>query len=159
MTSRVLKGALLAGLALAVVAASAQAGGYHVYTCRTPVGESAPTDGWVGTAAGASVYAEDTCRQGGALTAALSDAKRTANTDIATWGFEAPAGARIAAATLWRAGDADGGAAVFADYAFWFAGPANPNSPTPSNAFARCESGSGCPGGVGNTSQPLSLEN
>ena len=72
MTSRVLKGALLAGLALAVVAASAQAGGYHVYTCRTPVGESAPTDGWVGTAAGASVYAEDTCRQGGASIAQLA---------------------------------------------------------------------------------------
>ena len=124
MTLRVLKGAFVACLALAAMAAGAQAGQYHVYTCRTPSGESAPADGWSGSVAGASVYAEDTCRQGGALIAALGDrGKRTANTDIATWAFEAPRGETIAGATLWRAGDADGGAVVNAAYQFWLAGP------------------------------------
>ncbi len=60
--------------------------------------------------AGPAVYAEDTCERGGALIAALGDAKRTADADSATWAFEAPAGESIAAATLWRAGDAAGGA-------------------------------------------------
>ena len=70
-------------------------------------------------------YAEDTCSQPtGALVAALGDQPmRTANTDIATWAFSAPAGATIAGATLWRAGDADGGAAINATYQFWLAGP------------------------------------
>ncbi len=118
------KGAFVTCLALAATAAAAQAGSYHVYSCRTPVGESAPADGWSGSAAG-SAYAEDTCQQpGGALLAALGEAKRTANTDIATWAFEAPVGESIAGATLWRAGDADGGAAINAAYEFWLAGPA-----------------------------------
>jgi hypothetical protein len=152
MTLRALKGAFVAGLALMAVAADAQAGGYHVYTCRTPSGESAPADGWSGSVAGASVYAENTCGQGGALIAALGQAKRTANTDIATWGFEAPAGESIAGATLWRAGDADGGAVVNAAYQFWLAGP------TETDIFEECGAGLACPG-RGNSGQPLSAEN
>jgi hypothetical protein len=160
MTLQGLKAVCLAGLALAAVAADAQAGDYHVYACRTPSGESAPADGWSGSVAGGSVYAEDTCGQpGGALIAALGDAKRTANTDIATWAFEAPAGETIAGATLWRAGDADGGAAVNATYELWFAGPSNPGTPAPTYAFAQCESGSGCPIGVGDVTHPLSEAN
>ena len=159
MTLRVVKGAFLAGLALAAMAADAQAGEYHVFTCRTPSGESSPADGWSGSVAGASVYAEDTCGQGGALIAALGQAKRTANTDIATWAFEAPVGESIAGATLWRAGDADGGAVVDATYELWFAGPSNPNSPTPTYAFGQCESGLECPAGVGNVTQPLLVVN
>ena len=54
MTSGTLRGAVAAGLAaglatglaLAVLAASAWAGEYHVYSCRTPTGQVAPTDGW-----------------------------------------------------------------------------------------------------------------
>jgi hypothetical protein len=50
MILRVLKGVavggLAAGLALAVLAAGAWAGEYHVYSCRTPAGQVAPTDGW-----------------------------------------------------------------------------------------------------------------
>jgi hypothetical protein len=66
MTLRVLKGTLVAGLTLAAMSSSAQAGGYHVYACRTPSGGSAPADGWSGSVAGAAVYAENTCQQGGA---------------------------------------------------------------------------------------------
>jgi hypothetical protein len=159
MTLRVVTGELLACLALAALPPGAEAGRYHVYTCRTPSGEIAPVDGWSGSVAGAAVYAETTCPGGGALVAALRDATRTANTDIATWAFEAPTDATIAAATLWRAGDADGVAAAGATYALWFSGPNNANSPTPAYSFAQCESGLECPVGVGNTSQPMSAEN
>jgi hypothetical protein len=152
MTLRVVKGALVAGLTLAAVSSGAQAGEYHVYTCRTPTGESAPADGWNGSVAGAAVYAENTCQQGGALIAALRDATRTANTDIATWAFEAPTGATIAAATLWRAGDADGGAAAGATYQLWLAGPST------TDIFEECLSGKAC-SGIGNASQPMSAGN
>jgi len=105
------------GAAVAMIAAapSAHAGEYHVYSCRTPTGQSAPVDGWSGSTTGTSyTYAEDTCSQpGGALVAALGEAPREANSDVATWAFGSPAGESIAGATLWRAGDADGGAGRF----------------------------------------------
>ncbi len=152
MTLRVANGALLIVVALAAVTAGAQAGEYHVYACRTPTGQPAPGDGWSGSVAGASVYAENTCGQGGALIAALGQAKRTANTDIATWGFEAPAGETIAGATLWRAGDTDGGAVTGATYQFWLAGPLE------TNIFEECLYGLGCTG-KGSLGQPLAAQN
>jgi hypothetical protein len=61
----------LGGLASAPVA---MAGEYHVYSCRTPSGEVAPADGWVGEKVLAWDRAEDTCDQpGGALVAAQGD--------------------------------------------------------------------------------------
>ena len=152
---------VLAALALAlacsgVAAASAQAGGYHVYACRTPAGQSAPADGWSGSKTGAYSYAEDTCSQPtGALVAALGDEPmRTANTDIATWAFSAPAGATIAGATLWRAGDADGGAAINATYQFWLAGPSE-NSDASTHACTLI----GMPNGIGKARPTLGSEN
>jgi hypothetical protein len=113
-------------LAMACVlatAAVAVAGKFHVYSCRTPGGAVAPTVGWSGSAAGAYVYAEDTCAKGGALVAALEDDVEHEKTDIATWTFTVPAEETLAGATLWRAGDADGGLAKSGTYEFWLAGP------------------------------------
>jgi len=150
MTLPVLKGTFVTCLALAAMAVCAQAGSYHVYGCRTPSGAGAPADGWSASVTGSAVYAEDTCQQpGGALLAALGQAKRTANTGIATWMFEAPVGESIAGATLWRAGDADGGAAVNAAYQYWLAGPAE------TDIFDECL---GCTG-RGNPGEPLAGEN
>ncbi len=152
MTLPVLKGTFVTCLALAAMAAGAQAGSYHVYGCRTPSGEGAPADGWSASVTG-SASAENTCQQpGGSLLAALGEAKRTANTDIATWAFEAPAGTNIAGATLWRAGDADGGAVVNAAYEFWLAGPAE------TGIFDECGATPACRS-LGNLEQPLSGEN
>ncbi len=154
--------AAVAGLvaaAGAVTATSALAGQYHVYSCRTPAGESAPVDGWSGSAVGTESFALDTCAQpGGALIAALrGDRKRTTNSDVATWAFEAPAGESLAGATLWRAGDADGGATVSAFYQFWFSGPNNLNEPA--TIFGVCLAGSPCPTGVGDIGEPQANEN
>jgi hypothetical protein len=131
---------LAASLTLAALAASAHAGTYHVYSCRTPDGEVAPVDGWSGSVTGAFGYVEDTCSQaGGALLAALGDEPaREADADITTWTFAAPSGESIAAATLWRAGDVDGGAAINAWYQFWLA------SPSLSRPFDECSSVAGC---------------
>ena len=157
MVWRVLKGAFVASLvllAMAAMAAGAEAGEYHVYTCRAPSGESAPADGWSGSKTGTSTYAEDTCQQpGGALVAALRERfMRTANTDIATWAFGAPAGETIAGATLWRTGDAKGGAIAGATYQFWLAGSRE------NEIFDECLYGLGCTS-EGNFAEPLSAEN
>jgi hypothetical protein len=154
-TATVAAATTVAATASVVVVTSAVAGEYHVYSCRTPAGESAPADGWSRSEAGPEAFADDTCSQpGGALIAALrAGTARTANVDSATWAFEAPAGETLAGATLWRAGDADGGAAPSgAFYEFWLAGP------TVENVFEDCLSISNCPG-KGNIGQPLSEAN
>src|SRR5438105_14475205 len=103
----------LAAAALASGAADAWAGQYHVYGCRTPAGQPAPADGWSGSVAPGGAfdqYAKNTCAEGGALIAALGYATaHGAYIDKATWAFAAPPGQRIAAATLFRAGDDAGG--------------------------------------------------
>jgi len=160
MLPRLFTGVLLAAFALSIGIEGAHAGSYHVYACRTPAGASAPADGWSGSVTGTYSYARNTCQEpgGGALLAALGDeTARTANADMATWAFSAPAGANITAATLWRAGDADGGGTLNASYQFWFAAPNNFNDPA--NAFGQCVSGSSCPVGFGSISQPLADEN
>ncbi|HEX5225879.1 MAG TPA: hypothetical protein VFW29_12195, partial [Solirubrobacteraceae bacterium] len=131
----------LALAALGALAGTASAGEFHVYGCRTPGGAVAPADGWNGTKVGTFVHAENTCADpDGGLVAALGDqAARTANTDSATWAFSPPTSSRIVNAVLWRAGDADGGAAVNAFYEFWLAGPLDAN--TPEDAFDQCVGG------------------
>jgi hypothetical protein len=160
MTRRIVKAATFAAaLALTAPAAVAHAGSYHVYSCRTPSGESAPVDGWSGSTAGTFANAANTCSQpSGALIAALGDQPtHAANADFATWTFEAPTNETISAATLSRAGDAPGGATVGGTYEVWFAGPSNVNSSA--DAFGLCVSGMQCPSGVGDFGQPLAQEN
>jgi hypothetical protein len=140
--------------AYTIAAASAWAGEYHVYSCRTPAGESAPADGWSGANTGPATLAQDTCaKPGGALIAALdAQTSRTADADSATWTFAAPPGEALAGATLWRAGDADGGAAVNASYQFWLAGSGE------TDVFNECVFALGCPA-KGEIGEPLSPEN
>lgn len=119
-------GVVGASLAVGLLGDVARAGEYHVYSCRMPDGESAPVDGWsgsVGAGAAWDSYALNTCGEGGALVAALGDATAHAtNVDISTWQFSTPAWVRIAAATLSRAGDLQGGQVANATYQFWLAG-------------------------------------
>ena len=149
---------IVASLALA---AGASAGEFHVYSCRTPTGESAPTEGWSGSVPEGVpyVYANNTCGKGGALIAALGDqGPHTVGQAPATWMFSAPVNDVINNATLWRAGDADGGAITNASYKYWLAGPNDLDNPT--NLYDQCSSDAGCPPpGVGNQSQPLSPSN
>ena len=145
--------------AFAVTPAAAVAGRFHVYSCRTPAGQGAPVDGWSGSKSGTYSTAENTCSQGGALVAGLgSQREHTPYADIATWALSIPASEMVAGATLWRAGDADGGAATSVAYEFWFAGPEN-NFQKPVDNFGQCEGGIFCPTGVGTTAQPLADAN
>src|SRR5664279_591857 len=145
---------LLAAAAMVTIPAGAQAGQFHVYSCRTPSGESAPADGWSGSKSGAETTAEDTCSQPkGALIAALGDqAPRTANADTATWTFGVPVGESVVGATLWRAGDTQGGTLANATYQFWLAGA------NPTEIFDECLYAVKCQV-KGIQAQPLSPEN
>jgi hypothetical protein len=145
--------AAASGVAAVAGAGVARAGQYHVYACRTPSGGSAPADGWSGSTTGAATFAKNTCAQGGALVAALAEEpNRTANTATATWAFGAPLGTSIAGATLWRAGDTEGGSVIGATYQFGLAGTKE------TELFEECLNNLGCVS-RGNFLQPLSAEN
>ncbi len=142
----------LVSLALAT---GAQAGAYHVYACRTPSGEAAPADGWSSESFGPWDRAENMCGQpGGALVAALGDeTAHPADVEPASWIFSTPADDTMVGATLWRAGDADGGEVVNATYEFWLAGPSEFSS------FDQCPYEFECPTGIGDPAAPLSEVN
>ena len=87
-------------------------------------GRRSPPDGWTGSVSGSESVTVESCPQGGALLAALRRSPgRVANNDSATWEFSPPAGERLVGATLWRAGDADGGANAAGLDLVWLAGP------------------------------------
>jgi hypothetical protein len=109
----------LAGLSLGLIPGVAAAGSYHVYSCHTPVGGVAPTDGWAGSASGLDADAIDDCAGTTtyALTAALNgQIAHAANTDYAVWTFTAAPGLTIEAASLYRYEGTPGGAGANASY-------------------------------------------
>jgi len=145
---------VLAGWACA--RARATGGGYHVYSCRTPSGGVAPVDGWTKYVAPGGAYddyAIDTCASGGALIAALGDTTvHAVEVDKASWTFNTPAGEAITGATLWRAGDTEGGNAANFTYEYWLAGSSE------FAPFDSCIYALGCER-EGNPAQPLSNAN
>jgi hypothetical protein len=153
---------LAAGAALALIAVlapGAGAGEYHVYSCRTPAGQPAPTDGWSELAHSIRETTVNTCDEAGGLIAGLQDGyvhSADSETDKATWAFAAPHNETIAAATLWRAGGTAGGSNAKASYVFWLSGVAA----TGLNArpFDECTASNGC-AAEGNPADPLASEN
>jgi hypothetical protein len=154
---RILKTSLTAVLLLLVATpASSVAGRYHVYSCRMPDGEVAPTDGWSGTVASGGAfddYATDSCESGGALVAALGDqTAHLTSVDQATWSFETPSFDRMVAASLFRAGDTDGGGNGNATYQFWL------SAPKLTSVFSQCVAAAGCKS-AGEIGKPLNEVN
>ena len=125
MNERILKISLVAVLLSLAIAAPAQAGRYHVYSCRMPDGGVAPTDGWSGTKSGGpSRYVTNTANRAARFLPRWAIRRRTReHGSIATWTFAGPAGETLVGATLWRAGDAFGGSAVNASFQFWLSAP------------------------------------
>ncbi|HEX2015196.1 MAG TPA: hypothetical protein VGN69_00765 [Solirubrobacteraceae bacterium] len=120
--------------------ADAGAGTYHVFTCRTPNGSSAPADGWSASITGPFMYTTNTCPT--ALSARIDGgATRTANQTFATWSFATPANTEISAASLSRSGGVPGGVAG-ASWLFWLAAPND--SYDSADVFDQCASAFGC---------------
>jgi hypothetical protein len=78
----------------------ALAGSMHVYTCRTPTAQIAPTDGWSGSVVGSFVRVVNSCAAKGTLVAELDNVSQPANGALATWTFTTPANMMITAARL-----------------------------------------------------------
>jgi hypothetical protein len=156
------RAALATATALAVtaaLAAGAQAGEYHVYSCRTPTGQPAPTEGWSAPEHSIDDSTVNTCDEGGGLIAGLKDGyahSADSETDKATWAFESPKGETITAATLWRAGGTGGGSNSKATYLFWLSGDAA--SGINAQTFDECAASNGCTG-EGDFADPLASEN
>ena len=95
--------------AAAALAAGAQAGEYHVYSCRTPTGQPAPTEGWSAPEHSGEDTTADTCEEAdGGLVAGLNAHVRLTPRRDST----KPPGLskhltvrRSWRATLWRAGE------------------------------------------------------
>jgi hypothetical protein len=156
--AKVVAAAILAAICVLALVVNARAGDFHVYSCRMPNGEVAPTDGWSGMTSGSGVLTEDKCATGGALLAGLSDGEtHEVEADRSSWVFSAPAGANIVSAKLWRAGDADGGWGTNATYEFWLAGPENED--IEADVIDQCVAEFGCPTGAGDTSTSMSSSN
>ena len=139
----------------AVLVASALAGTYQVYSCRTPSGEPAPTDGWSPTKTGTATVTKDTCSQaGGGLVAGLGDQiTHAANVDQATWTFTTPGFDSLVGARLSRASVVHGRNTEEATwYQSWFAEPAS------KGYFDSCLFKVGCTG-RGDVEDPTSVAN
>jgi hypothetical protein len=158
---RALRCSLVVGLALAVFAAAAHAGEYHVYSCRTPAGLVAPTVGWSSPEHSPVDPTSNTCESGGGLIAAMDAGVEHApdsENDKATWVFKAPGGDVISEATLWRAGDRPGGGNEEASYLFWLWGFAPTGRDAQSFDECTTKTKSNCVG-QGNLTEPYASEN
>jgi hypothetical protein len=123
-TATAARAALTAATALvaaATLAAGAQAGQYHVYSCRTPTGQPASTEGWSAPEHSGEDTTTNTCEDAdGGLIAGLDDGyvhSAHSTSDKASWLFKAPLGETVVAARLWRAGNTPGGSNEYAYYA------------------------------------------
>jgi hypothetical protein len=147
----------LAIVAACLVPSPAGAGVYHVYSCRTPSGSVAAASGWSGSIDGSWMSDTDSCAGGGSLTAALDGGvEQPANASDAAWTFSAPAGTSIAAARLWRAGEART-SRPYGTTVFWLAAPED--SYSSADIFDKCENAEeGCTA-KGNAQSPMAKEN
>jgi len=115
------------GLAVGLSPGVAAAGSFHAYSCHTPTGTVAPTDGWAGSVSGPDAVAINDCAGTTtyALTAALDgQIPHAADVDYALWSFGVAAGLTIEAASLYRHEGTPGGVGPNSGYVTAFYAPA-----------------------------------
>jgi hypothetical protein len=138
-----------------MVPAVSDAAIYHLYSCRTPAGAVAPTDGWTPTAAPPSGYGgfNNSCGTGGTFGPNIDGAVQHGNGENAEARFGVGTGGlAIDSATLWRfATVADAGA-----YAVWVTWIGAPDPAYGSANFIDRQYGTGT---LGNSAVPFAPEN
>ncbi len=92
--------------AFAAMATSAFAGSFHVYSCRTPAGATAPTDGWSSSLVTPQSSIRNTCANGGEFHVELVGS--VAPGTVAGWRFTASDATVVGRVRLWRSGGAAG---------------------------------------------------
>jgi hypothetical protein len=129
------------GVFLTFSAPIADAGIYHVYSCRTPGGAPAPIDGWTAVIAKESAYdtvATNGCEGGKPLVAALgASTSHVADHDRASWVFTTPSFARLVDARLTRSGEVSS-VVGRGTYEIWL------STPTFASVVEECVASLGC---------------
>lgn len=92
----------LALVLLSLLAQSAAAGTYHVYSCRTPGNVAAPTDGWTPSLTMTQATAKDQCASGGNLQMTVFGNVPQPNTGSAGFRYSVGDDLTIPAVTVWR---------------------------------------------------------
>jgi hypothetical protein len=145
-------------IVLGIGGPAARAGEYHVYSCRTPAGSAAPTDGWSEGVHSPNDTTLSTCESGGGLIAGMDDGYAHAAhsaTDKASWVFRAPINEEVVSATLWRAGSTPGGSNQHAYYAAYMESTPEGGE---AEAFDVCTAWQPC-ANEGNPDNPLASAN
>ncbi len=143
-------------LAIALTApAVADAGVYHVYSCKTPGGRIVPVDGWSLLQEGGAFSAPaDGCAMGNGLGAALNGDFPQASGARLGWRYTVPAGLELTGFRLWRffstTSAAEQNATPYA-YVSW---PTQNYTP---DARSQCVAGQGC-SAQGTAGSPLSAD-
>ncbi len=97
--------AVVVGMALCFAAAPSPvlAGTYKVYSCKTPDGRDAPTDGWFATGFATFSSFANNCQNGGSMQVVLGGPAQPAGSSYVGWGFDT-AGPRIVDYKIHRSG-------------------------------------------------------
>ncbi|MGB0872107.1 MAG: hypothetical protein ACPGYP_03110 [Solirubrobacterales bacterium] len=97
--------AAVAGIAVSFAAAPTPviAGTYKVYSCKSPDGRDAPTDGWFATGFATFSHFANNCQNGGSMQVVLSGSTQPAGSSYVGWGFDT-AGPRIVDYKIHRSG-------------------------------------------------------
>lgn len=113
--------AVLVGIGLVIggFPGQAGAGAFHAYSCHTPSGAVAPTDGWTGSSSGPDAVDLNDC--GGSTTFALTAAldgqvPHAVGADYALWSFSVAGGLTIQAASVYRHEGTPGGVGASSGY-------------------------------------------
>lgn len=138
----------------ALVPAPVVAGTYKVYSCKTPAGTAAPTDGWSATGhAPFSSFSND-CTIGGSMRVVLGGLTQTVGASNVGWGFDS-GGTRIVNYTIHRSGTSTATGAGTSGLLY---SARQQNDPGGSRAIDYCATYLGCRA-VGNPADGVSGQN
>lgn len=133
---------------------AAVAGTYKVYSCKTPSGTAAPSDGWFATGQAPFASFNNSCAAGGAMTVVVGGIAQTVGSSNVGWGFDS-GGARILEYTIHRSGTATSGGANTSGLLYT---ARQQNDPGGSRAIDYCATYLGCRA-VGNPAAGVSDQN
>ena len=149
--------AVLAAALTGVCAPAAYAGAYVVYSCTTPAGTPAPTDGWQASVSGQPyLIVDNTCGTNGVLQAAVpANYTYSAGAATAVWHWSAPSDTTLGRFRVWRS-ESVGPAGSYASGVTYIGYPGS--SWDPVNSHNVCTAPDGC-GAIGDHAAGVSSAN
>lgn len=145
---RVITSAALALVVSVLVATSAHAGVYTVYSCHVPGGGAAPVNGWATATQGQNAAVPNSCASGGrgAFEAVLAANAKHAGGSFARWRFTTPPNTAISSFSVDRAISLGGGNNGTSGFSLGGLFSIRPFSRTKADAPDQCLTGDGCGG-------------